>query len=142
VGANLEIALRGDTEGDPRSGEGVRPSSHSIQIAKQNRSTGTPVGRSGDSASARPPAEHAVWHSEVNRKEALGGVAPAHTTRHVFLQPSFFLFFLLFFVLLFFDLFVEIFFFICGGGFCTFDVLAEKNVDTAKSKEDGQQNLP
>jgi hypothetical protein len=114
----FKIALRGDTEGDPRSGEGVRPSSPSIQIAKQNRSAGTPAGRSGDSAGARPPAEHAVWHSEVKRKGVAGGtpqdVSPdmysctasffflklkrgrggcgvAHTTRHVFVL-LFFLF--------------------------------------------------
>jgi hypothetical protein len=29
----------------------------------------------GDSAGARPPAEHAVWHSEVKRKGVAGGVA-------------------------------------------------------------------
>jgi hypothetical protein len=40
----------------------------------------------GDSASARPPAEHAVWHSEVKRKGVAGGVALAHTTRHVFMH--------------------------------------------------------
>jgi hypothetical protein len=68
----IKMALRGDRKGTPRSGEGVRPSSPSIQIAKQNRSAGTPAGRSGDSASARTPAEHAVWQSEVKRKGVAG----------------------------------------------------------------------
>jgi hypothetical protein len=88
---NLKQALRGDRKGTPRSGEGVRPSSHSIQIAKQNRSAGTPVGRSGDSAGARTPAEHAVWHSEVKRKGVAGGVAK-HTQPDMYLCSfSFFL---------------------------------------------------
>jgi hypothetical protein len=69
------MALRGDRKGTPRSGEGVRPSSPSIQIAKQKRSTGMRGAQSGDSAGARPPAEHAVWQSEVKRKGVAGGVA-------------------------------------------------------------------
>jgi hypothetical protein len=52
--------------------EGERTSSHWLQGAQRNRSAGTPAGRSGDSASARTLAEHAVYQSGLKLKEALG----------------------------------------------------------------------
>jgi hypothetical protein len=66
--------------------EGERTSSHWLQGAQRNRSAGMCEAQSGDSAGARPPAEHAVYHSGLKLKGVAGGVAIAHTTRHVFLQ--------------------------------------------------------
>ena len=79
---NKWVALRGDAEGGPRLRGKERASSHSIQIAQQNRSTGEPtsdtasavrLGR-GELYSVLPPDEHAIWQSEVKRKVVAGGV--------------------------------------------------------------------
>ena len=61
----------------PRGVGSERPSSQSTQIAKQNRSTGAPAGRSEGLCYTRPSAEHTIWRSEVRRKEGRGGHAHA-----------------------------------------------------------------
>ena len=48
-----------------------RSSSRSIQVAKQNRSTGAPQGGVG-LCFARPAPEHTIWQSEVKRKGQAG----------------------------------------------------------------------
>jgi hypothetical protein len=49
-----------------------RASSQWLQGAQRNRSAGMRGAQLGDSASARPPAEHAVYQSGLKLKGALG----------------------------------------------------------------------
>jgi hypothetical protein len=79
--------------------EGERTSSHWLQGAQRNRSAGMRESAIGGQCKCTAPCRARGLSKRIEAQGGPWGCGKAHTTRHVFLQPFFFLFFSYFFFL-------------------------------------------